>query len=103
MPNAYWIAQITVSDPEAYRAYQSANATAFQKYGARFVVRGGTQEVVEGTARPRMIVVEFPDLATARACWHSPEYQAAHALRAAPVSASDVVIVEGWEGAQPGD
>lgn len=96
MPRGYWVAHVTVDDPDAYEAYRAANAEAFAKYGARFVVRGGAQEVVEGTARPRTVVIEFPDLATARACYASPEYQRAKALRD-PASTADVVIVAGWD------
>jgi uncharacterized protein (DUF1330 family) len=97
MPKAYWIAHVTIDDPTAYEAYRAANAAAFAKYGARFLVRGGPQELVEGEMRPRSVVIEFADLATARACYQSPEYQAALALRQ-PVSTADVAIVEGWEG-----
>ncbi|MDQ7264026.1 DUF1330 domain-containing protein [Paracoccus sp. PS-1] len=98
MPKAYWIGHVTVDDPAAYEAYRQANAAAFQKYGARFLVRGGALEVVEGQMRPRTVVVEFADLETARACYHSPEYQAALALRQ-PCSVADLAIVEGWEPA----
>lgn len=92
---AYWIGHVTVSDPEAYEDYRQANAVAFAKYGARFLVRGGVQEVVEGTIRPRTVVIEFPDLAAAQACYHSPEYQAAKAKRDG-VSLADLCIVEGY-------
>ena len=40
MPKGYWIARVDVSDPEAYKEYVAANAAAFAKYGARFLVRG---------------------------------------------------------------
>ena len=96
MPKAYWVGHVTVADRQAYEAYRQANARAFEKYGARFLVRGGGQEVVEGEMRPRCVVIEFADLATARACYHSPEYQAALALRL-PCSVADIVIVEGYE------
>lgn len=95
---AYWIAHVTVDDPTAYEAYRQANAAAFQKYGARFLVRGAGLDVVEGAMRPRTVVIEFADLATARACYHSPEYQAALRLRQ-PCSTADVAIVEGWTDA----
>ena len=62
---AYWIGHVTISNPTAYEAYRQANAIAFAKYGARFLVRGGAQEVVEGTIRPRTVVIEFPDLKAA--------------------------------------
>lgn len=96
MTKAYWVGHVQVDDPAAYEAYRRANAAAFRKYGARFLVRGGPQTVVEGDLRARCVVIEFPDLASARACYDSPEYQAAKALRE-PVSIADLTIVEGWE------
>lgn len=92
---AYWIGHVTISDPHAYEAYRQANGAAFAKYGARFLVRGGAQEVVEGVVRPRTVVIEFPDLKAAQDCYHSPEYQAAKALRDG-VALSDLCIVEGY-------
>ena len=94
MSKAYWIAHVQVNDPHAYEAYRAANAVAFAKYGARFLVRGGPQEVREGAAKPRCVVVEFDSLELARACYESPEYQAAKALRD-PVSEADLIIVQG--------
>lgn len=95
---AYWIGHVTISDSAAYEGYRLANAAAFAKYGGRFLVRGGAQDVVQGVARPRAVVIEFPDMQAARDCWNSPEYQAAKALRD-PVSEADIVIVEGWSPA----
>jgi uncharacterized protein (DUF1330 family) len=100
MARGYWVAQVDVSDPEAYRAYVAANGAALRKYGARFLVRAGQHEAVEGTWRSRLIVIEFSDYATALACYHSPEYQAAMKLRL-PCAVADVVVVEGYDGAQP--
>lgn len=97
MTKAYWVAHVTVDDPQAYEAYRRATAEPFAKYGARFLARGGQLEVVEGEARPRCVVIEFADMDTARACYNSPEYQAAKALRT-PCSTGDVMLVEGWEG-----
>lgn len=97
MTKGYWIAHVSVDDPAAYDAYRTANAAAFQKYGGRFLIRGGAQDVVEGQARPRSVVIEFDSVEIARDCYHSPEYQAAKALRD-PVSTADVVIVAGWDG-----
>ncbi|TRW94826.1 DUF1330 domain-containing protein [Paracoccus sp. M683] len=94
MTKGYWIAHVTVDDPAGYEGYRQANAAAFAKYGGRFLVRGGAQTVVEGQARQRSVVIEFPSLQAATDCFHSPEYQAALAIRK-PVSSADVVIVEG--------
>lgn len=97
MPKAYWVAHVDINDPDTYARYREANAEAFAKFGARFVVRGGAQTEMEGRTRARTVVIEFPDLAAATDCYHSPEYQAAKAIRD-PVSTGDLVIVEGYEG-----
>lgn len=97
MPKAYWVAHVDVADPEIYARYREANAVAFAKYGARFIVRGAPQVVREGQSRARTVVIEFPSLQAATDCFHSPEYQAAKAIRD-PISTADLVIVEGYEG-----
>ena len=98
----YWIAQVDVSDPERYKAYIAANAVAFRKYGARFLVRAGTSETMEGRFRPRIVVIEFRDYATALDCYRSPEYAKALALRQG-ASIGDLAIIEGYDGPQPSD
>ncbi len=100
MPKGYWIASVDVNDPDGYKAYVAANAAAFRKYGAKFIVRGGRFELREGTSRSRNVVLEFKDYATALACYDSPEYRAAHALRQAN-STANLLIIEGYDGDQP--
>lgn len=100
MAKGYWIAHMDVSDPQAYKEYVAANAEAFRKFGGRFLVRGGTFEAVEGQSRSRHVVIEFKDYATALACYRSPEYVRAHALRQR-ASVADVLVIEGYEGVQP--
>jgi len=94
MPKAYWIVRVSVRDPARYPEYLAAARAAFEKFGARFIVRGGAFEAMEGSHRERNVVVEFADLQTARACYLSPEYQRAKLLRNAAADA-DFVIVEG--------
>jgi uncharacterized protein (DUF1330 family) len=101
MPKGYWIARVDVHDAENYKAYIAANAEPFATYGARFLVRSGRYENPEGSSRSRNVVLEFPSYQAALDCWHSPAYQAAVALRQ-PVSEADIVIVEGYDGPQPG-
>jgi len=48
------------------------------------------------------VVIEFPSYEAALACYHSPEYRAAMALRQGK-STMDLAIVEGWDGPQPGE
>jgi len=97
MPKAYWVAHGDITDPETYDRYRAANGAAFAKYGARFLVRGAAQTVVEGSARARTVVLEFPNLEAAQACYASPEYQQAMAIRL-PAAHVDLIIVEGYEG-----
>ena len=93
-PKAYWIANVTVTDPERYQGYQALAPAAFVKYGARFLARGGAAETLEGEAFERHVVIEVPSLEAARACYRSDEYQAAAAKRAR-AAVTQVVIVEG--------
>ncbi|GGC92887.1 DUF1330 domain-containing protein [Chelatococcus reniformis] len=102
MAKGYWIGRVDVNDPEGYKAYVAANAEAFAKYGARFLVRGGAFAAVEGEARARNVVIEFPSHEAALACWHSPEYQRAKAFREPPVGLADIIVIEGYDGPQPG-
>ena len=100
MPKGYWLPQIDVSNPEGYKAYMAATPPAHDKYDGVALVRGGKSEVVEGRVRSRAVIREFPDYATALACYRSSEYQRARPLRL-PHSQCDFIIVEGYDGAQP--
>jgi uncharacterized protein (DUF1330 family) len=95
----YWIAQIDVPDLETYKPYLTANQMPFGKFGARYLVRGGGREVMEGKARSRIVVLEFPSFAAALACYRSPEYQVAKKLREGQADA-DIIVVEGYDGAR---
>lgn len=92
----YWIGRVDVNDLEQYKRYIEANAAPFREYGAKFLVRGGRFECVEGGSRARNVVIEFPSYEQALACYHSPGYQAAMALRT-PVSVVDMIIIEGFD------
>jgi len=101
MSKGYWIVRGDVADAEKYKAYIAANAEPLKKYGARFVVRAGRFEAVEGSSRSRNAVIEFPTYQAALDCWKSPEYQRAIKLRQ-PVSTIDLIVIEGYDGPQPG-
>jgi len=101
MPKGYWIVRVDIADEDKYEAYIAANAEPLRKHGARFLVRAGRFENPEGTSRARNAVIEFPTYRAALDCWNSPEYQRAIKLRQ-DVSTIDLVIIEGYEGPQPG-
>jgi len=94
MPKGYWIVRIDVSDPETYKSYVAHATPAYQKYGAKFLIRGGKCEAVEGPGRGRNVVIEFDSYDRAIACYRSPEYQAAAEIRR-KASLGEILVVEG--------
>jgi len=94
MPKGYWIAHVTVTEPDQYMLYASAAPLAFAKYGAIILARGGNALQMEGEGRPRNVVIEFPSLEAAVDCYNSEEYQSARVHRKG-AGIADVVLVEG--------
>lgn len=91
---AYWIAHVEVTDPERYGEYARRATGAIAAHGGRFLARAGAYKQLEGRDRTRNVLVEFPDLAAAEACYNSPAYQEALGY-ARDASSRDLVIVEG--------
>ena len=100
MAKGYWIARLDVSNEDGFKPYAAANQPIFKKFGAHYVVRGGKYDGMEGSCRSRNVVVEFPDYATALACYRSPEYQE-NIKRRLPHSTTDLIVIEGYDGPQP--
>ncbi|HXC57100.1 MAG TPA: DUF1330 domain-containing protein [Rhizomicrobium sp.] len=94
MAKGYWIARVDVKNPDAYKMYVEGTVEAFEKYGARFLARGGRSQALEGPARARNVVIEFDSLEQAVACYNSPEYQRAAAHRQGAAEA-EILVVEG--------
>jgi uncharacterized protein (DUF1330 family) len=94
MAKGYWIARIDVKDPETYKSYFAHAEPAYRKYGAKFLVRGGKCEAVEGPGRGRNVVIEFDSYEQAMACYRSSEYQAAAEFRR-KASLGEILVVEG--------
>lgn len=93
-PPAFWIAHVTIRNAEGYAAYRAAAAPAIAEGGGQILVLGGAQEVVAGHAGPSTVVVAFPSLAAARACYFGAPYQATIPARDAAADV-DLTIVEG--------
>jgi uncharacterized protein (DUF1330 family) len=100
MAKGYWIAHVNVTNADGYKQYTSMLQDIFRQHHARYVTRGGTIEVVEGTAHPRLVVIEFPSYQAALDCYRSPEYAKAIAQRQASADA-DLIVAEGYDGPQP--
>jgi len=97
MAKGYWIANNVVHDAEKYEDYKAANAAAFAKYEAKFLVRGGQQQLREGSGHSRSVVLEFPTYEAAIECYESPEYDKALAIRLG-IADTNLIIVEGYDG-----
>lgn len=91
---AYWIAHVNIHDPEQYQHYMDLAPAAFRRYNARFVARGGQAQTLEGQAFAKHVLIEFADMESALACYHSAEYQQARAARA-DVAEAMITLVEG--------
>lgn len=94
MAKGYWIALVTVTDPDRYVGYQALAPAAFTEFNARFLVRGGDATSLEGPTHERHVVIEFDSKEQALACYHSEAYQTARAERDTACT-STIVIVEG--------
>lgn len=91
---AYAIADVDVTDPAVFEEYRGRVGDTIVKYGGRYVVRGGNSEVVEGSWRPkRLVVLEFPNMERLKAWYHSPEYAPLKQLRFRSAN-TNVVLVE---------
>lgn len=92
---AYAIVRVEVTDPERYEEYKALTPAAVAAFGGRFIVRGGAAETLEGPDETRrIVVVEFPDLDQARACFESPQYAEARAKRIGAAE-MEMLIVDG--------
>jgi uncharacterized protein (DUF1330 family) len=79
---AYVIVETDITDPARYEQYMAASPTAIAAGGGRFLVRGGELVVLEGDWQPpRLVVLEFEDLAAAKRWYESEVYQEAKKLR----------------------
>jgi uncharacterized protein (DUF1330 family) len=92
---AYVIVDVTITDPVLYADYRQLTPASIAAYGGRFVVRGGQVETLEGEWSPgRIVVLEFENVAKAKAWWSSAEYGPAKALRQQS-ALTRMIVVEG--------
>lgn len=91
--SALWIANIEVTDAEAYAKYAPIATEAVEAHGGVFLARGGAYVQLEGRDRARNVVARFPSLEAAVACYNSPKYQEA-LIHAKAGAVRDLVVVE---------
>ena len=92
---AYIVVEVEVLDPARYEDYRKMVATTLAAYGGRFLVRASAVEPIEGSWSPkRLVILEFPSSAKAKAWWGSGEYAEAKALRQA-TARTQMILAEG--------
>jgi uncharacterized protein (DUF1330 family) len=95
---AYIIAQLEITDPVGFEEYRKQVSPTLQKYGGRYIVRGGVTEGLEGGPPPqRLVVIEFPSVEQARGWYNCEEYRAPKALRI-KTTRSRLILAEGYSG-----
>ncbi len=72
---AYWLVRINVTDAEKYGEYAKRASPAIEAHGGRYLTRGGRTINNEGAEYSRNVIVEFPSMDDAEACYNSPEYK----------------------------
>jgi len=90
---AYIVVQVDVSNPQQYSEYTKLSPAIIEKFGGRFLARGGRTATLEGPpARSRVVVIEFPSFDRAKQFYDSPEYVAARKVRAGAADAQFVLV-----------
>ena len=99
---AYWVARSRIVDPTEYKKYTDRIPAIFAKYGGRVLARGGRFQIMEGPDKfHRFVVVEFDSFAQGVACFQSPEYEEAAAIRRNGAGEVETVMVEGGDAYFP--
>lgn len=94
--SAYLVVRVDVKNPDLYKAYTARSPKVVQKFGGKFLVRGGACTTLEGEEfNGRLVVIEFPDSRSARGFYDSREYQDLVRLRA-PAACAEFVLAEGF-------
>jgi len=92
---AYVFAEIDITNPEGYKEYTQQVPATIEKYGGKFLHRGGGVTVLEGDwPQRRRVIIEFPTVEAAKKWWSSPEYEKPMALRRAN-SEGRLLLLEG--------
>ncbi|MCY7319877.1 MAG: DUF1330 domain-containing protein [Ramlibacter sp.] len=96
MPSAYVIVDMKITDPQRYQQYMAAAPAAVAAAGGEYLVRGGRNEVLEGSWQPaRIAMLRFPSYEKAKAFYDDELYRAARAKREGTTEFFNMVLVEG--------
>ncbi|TVP51451.1 MAG: DUF1330 domain-containing protein [Mongoliibacter sp.] len=88
------IVEVSIHNPELYEEYKKHTLGTIEKFGGRFLVRGVKNESLEGDWNPeRLVILEFPNVDTAKSWWSSPEYSKIKTIRY-EAAKSKMLVVE---------
>lgn len=89
---AYLIAEHKITDPERFEEYRKATLPILERYGARYLTKGGSHKILEkGYWQPdRVVIIEFPNMDALNAWYAAEDYQPLIALR--QTAAIDMLI-----------
>jgi uncharacterized protein (DUF1330 family) len=94
----YLIANIEVKDPAKFDQYRQEVMPLIEKFGGRYLVRGGELRRLEGNPPlSRLVILEFPTIEVAQKFYDSAEYAPILKLRL-DSTRSEVVLAEGYSG-----
>ena len=90
---AYFIVDVKVEDPTTYEEYRKRVNATLERYGGKFLARGGATETIEGDWQPeRLVILEFADTAQFKRWYHSPEYSEAKEIRLKSSTARAILV-----------
>jgi uncharacterized protein (DUF1330 family) len=93
--SAYVIVEIDIVDPVGYEEYKKQAAATVHKYGGKYIVRGGTTEVLEGDWKPKRIVaLQFDSMQRAKEWLQCEEYREPRKVRHRTAK-TNMLLVEG--------
>ena len=96
MNKGYWVARVNIDNTEAFKDYATRAKVAIEKFGGKYVTRGGKFFIIEGKHEfERNVIVEFPNVKIAKDCYNSQEYQEAKSFRVGKAD-FNAIIIEGY-------
>lgn len=94
--SAYMVVDTKITNPAAYEEYKKLAKPIVEKFGGVYRARGGALDVRENDlwTPTRIVIVEFPDMKSAKAFLDSKEYAPIKSMRTSNAECT-LFIVEG--------
>ncbi len=94
--SAFLVVDTSIKNPDAYEEYKQRAKPIAEKFGGVYRVRGGDLDLRESDlwSPTRIVIIEFPDMQSARAFVDSDEYAPVKPIRQEHADCT-LFIVEG--------